>query len=71
MNCKCKLISELDGEAANQYAREHLEKVAVNSVDWTIGYRCSETGIQFVMTFPDGGAHGGGAPTLSRVNAAR
>ena len=43
MNCKCRAITELTGESANEYAREHLQKIAVNSVEWTVEYRCSET----------------------------
>lgn len=67
MNCKCRAITELAGESANEYAREHLQKIAVNSVEWTIEYRCPETEVQFVMSYPNGGLHGGGPPRLSKI----
>ena len=70
MECACDSVFELDGNAAVEYAREHLDEVAIDHVDWLIHYRCSDTGRLWVRDYPHGELHGGGPPRLRQRDAA-
>jgi hypothetical protein len=44
MRCACTILNGLDGVAAEEYAREHPEKIGVDSATWTKTFRCPDTG---------------------------
>lgn len=64
MVCECAALSGLTGDGAKQYASEHLVQEAVNEAEWTIEYRCPESGRLWVLDYPDAEYHGGGSPQL-------
>ena len=66
IKCQCGEIDELDGRMAEDYARQHLKKIFVDGVTWGIHYECPQTGIRWVMDFPQSEAQGGGPPKLKK-----
>ncbi len=68
MRCACANLKRLDGFQADEYARDHLLKVAVHSVNWTKTRRCEETGTTWLMDYPSGGEHGGGLSRLRQFD---
>ena len=70
MRCRCGALHELNGNAAEAYARKHLEELAVDPVNWTVRYRCPATGRQWLRDSPQSGLHGGGPPRLRQLDAA-
>jgi Immunity protein 27 len=70
MTCECRDLAELNGSAAQDYARGHLDKLETDPVEWTIQYRCPETGAKWVMDHPHSELQGGGSPRLRRTDPA-
>ena len=70
MRCACGSLFELDGNEADQYAREHLDEIEVDVVNWTVRYRCPDTGRRWLGDSPHGYLHGGGPPRLRQLDAA-
>ena len=70
MRCACDSLFELRGNEADQYAREHLDKITVDLVNWTVSYRCLDTGRLWLRDSPQGELHGGGPPRLRQLDAA-
>jgi hypothetical protein len=58
--CSCFHVSEHVGPDADRYAAEHLEKVEVDSINWTVEYRCPLYGKKWLQDMPYGMQHGGG-----------
>lgn len=65
MICKCNTFTEMDGWPAKKYAKEHLRKVRVGN--WEIEYECPETGIHWLLDYPQNAKMGGGPPRLIRL----
>jgi hypothetical protein len=68
MACRCPEVEELDGVEAQTYARNHLEKVHTDQVQWEIFYRCPVTAIEWLYHFPHSQLHCGGPPRLRRLD---
>lgn len=67
MNCKCEEIVSINGQGALDYAKEHLEEVWLDPVNWCTKYVCPVTGKCWVLDYPDSAAHGGGTPQLRLI----
>jgi hypothetical protein len=67
MNCRCTRLSEIEGQEANIYAKNHLQKIRVDGERWEIKYVCPETGIVWIMDFPKSHLQGGGPPRLRKI----
>jgi hypothetical protein len=52
MKCACDSVYELTGNEADQYGREHLLKLEVDAVHWTVSYRCPDTGKLWLRDSP-------------------
>jgi hypothetical protein len=65
MNCQCNDLIELNGRKAQDYSDEHLKIVRVGN--WEIEYVCPETGIHWLMDYPQGRLQGGGPPRLRKL----
>jgi hypothetical protein len=70
MGCGCASLFRLDGNAAQQYASEHLEELSVDPVNWLVHYRCPATGRLWLRDAPQGHLHGGGPPRLRQLDPA-
>lgn len=68
MRCACETLFELNDTAADDYAREHLEKLDVDLVNWTVRYRCPDTGRLWIRDFPHGELQAGGPPRLRQLD---
>ncbi len=55
---------ELRGRDAEAYAKEHLKQIRVDPETWEVEYVDPETGLVWILDYPDGEAHGGGEPRL-------
>ncbi len=55
---------ELRGRDAEVFAEEHLKQVKVNPETWEVEYVDPETGLVWILDYPNGEAHGGGEPRL-------
>ena len=69
MTCRCDAVTELSGNEAIQYAREHLQQVRIDAARWETEYVCPLTRLRWIEDYPHSELHGGGAPRLRRVNA--
>jgi hypothetical protein len=67
MRCACDSLVELSGDAADEYARVHLERVELDPVTWTVRYRCPDTGRVWTRDFLHGMQHAGGMPRLRQL----
>jgi hypothetical protein len=67
MKCQCETLTELEGNEAEDYEREHLQKVRVDVVAWEKEYLCPVTGIQWLEDRPFGYLQAGGPPRLRRL----
>lgn len=56
----------LEGEAAIEYAKKHLEKVEENAETWEITYVDPLNGEMWLLDYPNSGDHAGGVPRLRR-----
>ena len=70
MRCACGSLFRLEGNEADQYAGEHLEQLEVDVVNWTVRYRCPDTGRPWLRDSPQSHLHGGGPPRLRQLDAA-
>lgn len=70
MRCACGSLFELKGNQADEYAREHLDEIAVDPVNWTVRYGCPDTGRLWILDSPHSELHGGGSPRLRQLDAA-
>ncbi len=70
MRCACGSLYELNGNEADDYAREHLTELEVDAVNWTVRYCCPDTGRPWLLDAPHSGWHGGGPPRLRQLDAA-
>jgi hypothetical protein len=66
--CACESLFELNGNEAVAYAREHLEELEVDVVQWLIKYRCPVTGRPWLRDSPRSELHGGGPPRLRQLD---
>lgn len=69
MRCACDSVYELTGNEADQYALEHLEEVSVDAVNWTVSYKCPDTGRLWLRDSPHAELQGGGPPRLRQLDA--
>lgn len=60
---------ELTANEAHEYAGEHLEKGEVDNRQWSVMYRCPQTGRLWLLDYPHSEYHGGGAPRLRQLDA--
>jgi len=67
MICQCDTITEFNGAIAQSYAESHLRKTYVDAENWLIEYVCPLTEKRWIMDYPHGELHGGGAPRLRIV----
>jgi hypothetical protein len=65
MKCRCNELIEIEGWEANEFAEVHLKIVQIKN--WEIDYECPETGIHWLMDFPNGDWQGGGPPRLRKL----
>lgn len=70
MRCACSSLFWLEGNEAHGYAREHLAETAVDAVNWTVRYRCPDTGRLWLRDYPHSALHGGGPSRLRQLDAA-
>jgi hypothetical protein len=68
VNCACTSLVELNGAAADEYARQHLERLDLDPDTWSVRFRCPETGHLWVRDFPRGEPVTGGPPRLRRLD---
>lgn len=68
MDCTCDAASVLTGNAADDYAVNHLTKRWVNPVAWMTGYECERTGLLWLRDSPQAHLHGGGPPRLRQAS---
>ena len=68
MNCQCEELTELFGNKAEEYAKNHLQKILIDVSKWETRYRCPEKGITWIMDFPQSYLQGGGPPRLRKIN---
>ena len=61
---------ELLGNAARDFADEHLEQVDKDLVNWTIEYRDRRDGSVWLMDYPHRELQGGGPPRLRKIGPA-
>jgi hypothetical protein len=59
---------ELEGNAALDFAGQHLTKVRVDLVKWEIEYFDPKTLGTWMMDYPNGELQGGGSPRLRKVS---
>ncbi len=69
MECECDKRVELEGPDAREYADGHLEKLEVDTAQWTVRYVCPQTGRPWLMDYPHSEYHGGGSPHLRQLQA--
>lgn len=69
MRCMCDAVYALTGNDADRYAREHLEELGVDVVNWTVSYKCPDTERRWLRDFPHAELQGGGPPRLRQVDA--
>ncbi len=70
MDCRCDEITEIANTMeAHNYATKHLHRVGTieGSGGWEIQYRCPATGLDWIMSFPQGHLQGGGPCILRRM----
>jgi hypothetical protein len=53
VTCRCEVLNVMTGEAAEDYADEHLEETRSDG-QGRVYYRCSTTGIGWVRETPHG-----------------
>ena len=53
MKCACDSVFEPTGNEADEYGSEHLLKLEVDVVKWTVRYRCLNTGTTWLRDSPD------------------
>ena len=70
MRCVCATLFELKGNAGDEYAGEHLEELDVYLVNWTVHYRCPETGVLWLRDFPHPELQAGGPPRMRQLDDA-
>ena len=68
MMCRCEARDRYSGVEAQEYARGHLVELKVDDVNWTVLYRCPDTGTYWKEWYPQGEAHGGGPSELVRIS---
>ena len=59
-------FSTLHGQAALDFIEQHLTKVGVDPLNWTVEYRDKKTGVMYVLDYPHAEQQGGGEPRLAR-----
>ncbi|MEM1223525.1 MAG: Imm27 family immunity protein [Verrucomicrobiota bacterium] len=60
-------LSSSEGEA---YAKEHLQQIKVDDVEWKILHRNPKTGQYWKEWFPRSHMHGGGPPEFVKISDA-
>ena len=68
MRCACPTLVELNGDAADEYAREHLVRAELDPATWTVRFRCPDTGRLWARDFPRGERHTGGPSRLRQLD---
>lgn len=68
MKCECDDKDQFEGVQAEDYAREHLQQVRVDKVNWETEYVCPVTGSVWLKDFPQSHLHGGGPPRLRKIS---
>jgi|1186.fasta_scaffold140933_2 hypothetical protein len=53
MGCRCNEVPELYGDAAEQYAGEHLHREETRTEAMEERYSCPDTGSEWLLDYPD------------------
>ena len=59
--------NELNGAEAVNYAKQNLQKIGSDSINWEIEYKDPKTGEKWIMDYPHSECHGGGSPRLRKI----
>ena len=68
MKCICQEITELEGNDADEYAKNHLKEISVDVENWQVTYECPVIGLKWLKDFPHSELHGGGSPRLRKLS---
>ena len=64
MLCRCETLVHNEGK---EYAKAHLEEIAIDDTNWRILYKCPEAEIYWQQSYPRSEEHGGGPALFERV----
>jgi hypothetical protein len=64
-------ISELRGNEALDFAKDHLVKVRTDESGWVIEYQDPKCGEAWILDYPNSEYHGGGSPRLRNMKVWR
>jgi hypothetical protein len=66
--CRCAdpAVVELNGQAADDYAK-HLTEKRDDPVEWTTEFECPNTGVRWLLDLPHSEYHDGGPSRLRRL----
>jgi len=67
MKCICQEITEIEGNDADEYAKNHLKQISVDAENWQITYKCPITGFRWLKDYPHSEYHAGGSPRLRKM----
>lgn len=67
MKCICQEITELKGNEADDYVKNHLQEISVDAENWQGTYECPLTGFKWLRDYPNSELHGGGSPRLRKI----
>lgn len=69
MKCVCDTTLLLNGNAADDYSRDHLIEDFVDVNNWIVLFHCPVTHKEWLMDYPQGDLQGGGPPRLRQVDS--
>ena len=69
MNCKCPELTELEGNEALDYAKQHLIEVFVNGETWKQNTNAQTPMFKWLLDYPYAEYHGGGSPRLRKMTS--
>lgn len=64
--CKCRVSEKLEGEEANDYSRQHLQKITAHG-GWVFLWKCPERNIFWEATWIGGAGFDNGKFTLRKL----
>jgi len=70
IKCRCGEINKFLGGEGEDYAREHLKKIAIDETRGIVLYSCPQTGRFWKKFFPHPEAHGDGPPDYIQISEA-
>lgn len=69
MTCECLRHESFEwSEEARDLEQTHFQKIAVDSKNWRILFKCPDTQALWMKHYPDAGNHGGGVPEYVRLS---